>query len=61
MNVSPFHRGDKVVGYCRYSEGDEQGLKNQSTEEQADAIRHFCEEEKHALALWWLDEWQTTS
>lgn len=43
MNISPFHPGDKVVGYCRYSEGDEQGLKNQSTEEQADAIRDFCE------------------
>ena len=49
MNVSPFHRGDKVVGYCRYSEGDEQGLKNQSTEEQADAIRHFCEENQLIL------------
>ena len=41
-NVSPFSRGDKVVAYCRYSEGDEQGLKNQSTEEQAEAIRRFC-------------------
>lgn len=39
---SPFVKGDKVVGYCRYSEGDEQGLKNTSTEEQADAIRKFC-------------------
>lgn len=39
---SPFQSGDKVVGYCRYSEGDEQGLKNTSTEEQADAIRRFC-------------------
>lgn len=44
MNVSPFNPGDKVVAYCRYSEGDEQGLKNQSTEEQADAIRKFCSE-----------------
>ena len=43
METSPFKRGDKVVAYCRYSEGDEQGLKNQSTEEQADAIRDFCE------------------
>lgn len=43
-NVSPFSRGDKVVAYCRYSEGDEQGLKNQSTEEQAEAIRQFCEQ-----------------
>ena len=41
-NASPFQRGDKVVAYCRYSEGDEQGLKNQSTEEQAEAIRRFC-------------------
>jgi DNA invertase Pin-like site-specific DNA recombinase len=49
MNISPFKRGDKVVGYCRYSEGDEQGLKNQSTEEQADAIRHFCEENQLIL------------
>lgn len=43
-NVSPFSRGDKVVAYCRYSEGDEQGLKNQSTEEQAAAIRAFCDQ-----------------
>ena len=44
MNSTPFHKGDKVVAYCRYSEGDEQGLKNQSTEEQADAIRRFCDD-----------------
>ncbi len=43
INASPFSPGDKVVAYCRYSEGDEQGLKNQSTEEQADAIREFCD------------------
>ena len=43
-NASPFKPGDKVVAYCRYSEGDEQGLKNQSTEEQAEAIRLFCEQ-----------------
>jgi Resolvase, N terminal domain. len=43
MNASPFKAGDKVVAYCRYSEGDEQGLHNTSTEEQADAIRAFCE------------------
>lgn len=43
--ASPFNRGDRVVAYCRYSEGDEQGLKNVSTEEQADAIRKFCDEE----------------
>ena len=42
--TSPFQQGDKVVAYCRYSEGDEQGLKNTSTEEQADAIRKFCDE-----------------
>ena len=42
-NASPFKPGDKVVAYCRYSEGDEQGLKNQSTEEQAEAIRRFCD------------------
>lgn len=42
-NVSPFKPGDKVVAYCRYSEGDEQGLKNQSTEEQASAIKTFCD------------------
>ena len=42
-NVSPFQKGDRVVAYCRYSEGDEQGLKNQSTEEQAEAIRRFCD------------------
>ena len=44
MNASPFRPGDKVVAYCRYSEGAEQGLKDQSTEEQADAIRRFCEQ-----------------
>ena len=42
-NFSPFSPGEKVVAYCRYSEGDEQGLKNTSTEEQADAIKKFCE------------------
>ena len=36
---SPFSAGDKVVAYCRYSEGDNQGLKNTSTEEQEQAIR----------------------
>ena len=43
ISTSPFKSGDKVVAYCRYSEGDEQGLKNQSTEEQAEAIRRFCD------------------
>ena len=42
-NTSPFQPGDKVVAYCRYSEGDDQGLKNTSTEEQEDAIRKFCD------------------
>ena len=42
-NASPFQPGDKVVGYCRYSEGVEQGQKDTSTEEQAAAIRAFCE------------------
>ena len=49
MNTSPFRAGDKVVAYCRYSEGDEQGLKNTSTKEQADAIREYCE--AHQLQL----------
>lgn len=44
MNTSPFHPGDKVVGYCRYSEGDQQGLKNTSVDEQETAIRAFCEQ-----------------
>jgi len=49
MNASPFSPGDKVVGYCRYSEGDEQGQRNTSTEEQADAIRKFCDENQLVL------------
>ena len=43
-NVSPFKTGDKVVAYCRYSGGEEQGLKNTSTDEQEAAIRRFCDE-----------------
>lgn len=39
MNIFPFKPGDKVAAYCRYSEGDEQGLKNQSTEEQEESDR----------------------
>lgn len=42
QNLSPFKQGDKVVGYCRYSGGEEQGLKNTSTDEQEAAIRQFC-------------------
>lgn len=41
--TSPFQQGDKIVAYCRYSEGDEQGLKNTSTDEQEAAIRKFCD------------------
>jgi len=43
-NICPFNKGDKVVGYARYSGGDEQGLKNTSTDEQDAAIRRFCEQ-----------------
>lgn len=42
--VSPFNAGDKVVAYCRYSEGDDQGLKNTSTDEQEAAIRKYCDQ-----------------
>jgi len=48
-NFSPFSSGDHVVAYCRYSEGDEQGLRNTSTEEQETAIRQFCDQ--HGLIL----------
>ena len=41
---SPFSPGDRVVAYCRYSGGEEQGLKNTSTDEQEAAIRRFCAE-----------------
>jgi len=44
MNLSPFSRGDKVVAYCRYSGGEEQGHKDTSTDEQEAAIRRFCDE-----------------
>lgn len=40
--LNPFNSGDKVVAYCRYSEGDDQGLKNTSTDEQEQAIREYC-------------------
>lgn len=43
-NFSPFQPGEKVVAYCRYSEGDDQGLKNTSVDEQETAIRRFCEQ-----------------
>ena len=52
---SPFEKGDKVVAYCRYSEGDEQGLKNTSTKEQADAIRKFCNENRLQLVTIYAD------
>ena len=44
MNISPFSPGDKVVAYCRYSGGEEQGLKNTSTDEQEAAIRKYCDQ-----------------
>ena len=44
LNTSPFQPGDRVVAYCRYSGGEEQGLKNTSTDEQEAAIRRFCEQ-----------------
>lgn len=43
-NNSPFKIGDRVVAYCRYSGGEEQGLKDTSTDEQEAAIRQFCEQ-----------------
>ncbi len=43
-NNSPFKIGDKVVAYCRYSGGEEQGLKDTSTDEQEAAIRRYCDE-----------------
>lgn len=46
MDILPFSEGDRVVAYCRYSGGDEQGLKNTSTDEQKEAIRRFCEQNK---------------
>jgi len=44
LSICPFQPGDKVVGYARYSGGEEQGLKNTSTDEQEAAIRQFCEQ-----------------
>lgn len=46
---TPFQPGDKVVAYCRYSEGDDQGNKNTSTEEQEFAIREYCVRNKLTL------------
>lgn len=51
----PFNPNDRVVAYCRYSEGDEQGLKNTSTEEQAEAIRKFCDENRLQLVTIYAD------
>lgn len=48
-NSSPFRPGDKVVAYCRYSGGEEQGLKDTSTDEQEAAIRRYCDD--HGLEL----------
>lgn len=44
LSICPFQPSDKVVGYARYSGGEEQGLKNTSTDEQEAAIRQFCEQ-----------------
>ena len=52
---SPFRAGDKVVGYCRYSGGEEQGLKNTSTDEQETAIRQFCEQNNLILVKVYAD------
>ena len=54
-NISPFSAGDKVVGYCRYSGGEEQGLKNTSTDEQEAAIRKFCEQNELILVKVYAD------
>ena len=48
-NNSPFKIGDRVVAYCRYSGGEEQGLKDTSTDEQEAAIRRYCDD--HGLEL----------
>lgn len=48
-NNSPFKIGDRVVAYCRYSGGEEQGLKDTSTDEQEAAIRRYCDD--HGLDL----------
>jgi len=55
MNYSPFKPGDKIVGYCRCSGGEEQGLKNTSTDEQEAAIRRFCEENRLILVKVYAD------
>lgn len=55
QNISPFSAGDKVVGYCRYSGGEEQGLKNTSTDEQEAAIRRFCEQNELILVKVYAD------
>lgn len=49
QQMTPFQPGDKVVAYCRYSEGDDQGNKNTSTEEQEHAIREYCVQHKLTL------------
>lgn len=53
--ISPFSAGDKVVGYCRYSGGEEQGLKNTSTDEQEAAIRKFCDQNELNLVKVYAD------
>ena len=54
-NVSPFQPGDTVVAYCRYSGGEEQGLKDTSTDEQEAAIRAFCEQNDLVLVKVYAD------
>ena len=55
MNPVPFQAGEKVVGYARYSGGEEQGLKNTSTDEQEAAIRKFCEQNNLKLVKVYAD------
>ena len=55
QNICPFRPGDKVVAYARYSGGEEQGLKNTSTDEQEFAIRKFCEQNDLVLVKVYAD------
>lgn len=55
VNSSNFLPGDKVVAYCRYSGGEEQGLKNTSTDEQEAAIRRFCDDNQLILVKVYAD------
>ncbi len=44
MPTNPFNPGDKIFAYVRYSGGQEQGLKDRSSKEQAHEIDKFCKE-----------------